>query len=251
MKKLPLIELIVLFALSAAWACAQSQSSSPVSPPAAAPRRVQVDEDTASALIVQKAPIRYPDAARKAGVQGKVVVRVVTSYSGDMKEVTVVSGDPALAHAAADAVKQWKYKPYLVEGSPAEMETQVSINFQIQAPTSPAAPPLGTFRENAYSNDYFSVHYPLSRDWVRETDLMRKKLASEGNTQGTYLLLAAVHIPQDTDPLRADSSFTVFAVNRSGAQDCRRYLELAASNMQSQKVRKTEGRRKPIHHCGP
>jgi TonB family protein len=237
MKKLPLIELIALFVFLAALACAQSQTLS--SPDAE--RRVQVDEATSSEMVVQKAPLQYPDAARKAGTQGKVVLRIVTSFSGDVKEVTVVSGDPALAQAAVDAVKQRKYKPYLVEGSPAEMETQVTFNFQIKAPTPPAAPPLGTFRDDAYSNDYFGVYYPLSRDWVRETDLMRKKLASEGNTQGSYLLLAEVHIPQNTDPLRADSSFIVFAVNRPATQDCRQYLELAANKVQSQKEGKQQG----------
>jgi TonB family protein len=239
MKELVLIASLVF---SATWAFGQSQPSTPTSPPAAAAsHRVQVDADTASALVLQKAPINYPDAARNAGVHGTVVLRVVISYSGDVQEVTVVSGDPALAQAAADAVKQWKYKPYLVEGSPAEMETQVGVNFQIKAPVQPAVPPPGTFRDNAYSNDYFGIYYPLSRDWVRETDLVRSKLASEGDIPGTYVLLAAVHIPQDAAPLRADSSFTVLAANRSGAQDCRQYLEIAASRVQSQREGKQKG----------
>src|ERR1022692_584989 len=241
MKK-PFIELIGLLLFSAACACSQTEPPPPSSPRAAsAPSPVEVAPEAASALVVQKASIKYPDAARKAGIQGPVVLRIVTTYSGEVKEVTVVSGDPALAQAAMDAVKQWKYKPYLVEGSPAEIETQVSINFQIKAPAQPAPPPLGTFSDNAYSNDYFGIYYPVSRDWVRETDLMRGKLASEGNTRGTYVLLAAVHIPQDTSPLRADSSFTVLAANRTDAHDCKQYLELLASNVQSKKEGKQKG----------
>jgi len=202
---------------------------------------VQVDADTASALVVQKAPLKYPDAALKAHVEGTVVLKIVTSYSGDVQEVTVVSGDPALAQAAADAIKQWKYKPYLVDGSPAEMETQVIIGFHLKTSSPPAAPPLGTFRDDAYSNDYFSIFYPLSRDWVRETDLMRSKIASEGNSQGTYVLLAAVHIPQDSEPMKADSSFIVISTNRSGAQDCKQYLEVFANSVQSHKDGKPKG----------
>src|ERR1035437_6280005 len=236
--------LITLWVLLATWAFAQSQPASPnAASTAAVPHRAQVDADTASALVVQKAPLKYPDAALKAGIQGTVVLRVVTSYSGDVKKVPVVSGDSALAQAAVDAVKQWKYKPYLVDGSPAEMETQVIIGFHLKTSPPPAAPPLGTFRDDAYANDYFGIFYPLSRDWVRDTDLTRSKLASEGNTQGTYVLLAEVHIPQDTDSLRADSSFTVFAVNHPGApssQECRQYLEAVASGLRSQK----EGRQK-------
>ncbi len=218
-------------------AASNSQASSP------SPRRVKVSPDVASALVVQKGPLSYPDAARNAGIQGPVVLGVVTNYSGDVEEVTVVSGDPALAPGAADAVKKWKYKPYLVEGLPVEMETQVTINFHLTPHSQPAAAPLGTFRDNAYFNEYFSLYYPLSRDWVRETDLMRSKSASEGNAQGAAVLLAAVHIPQDTDPLKADSSFTVLAVNRSGTppQDCQHYLEALANDVQSRKEGQQKG----------
>lgn len=139
-NKSGLVKLIAIFVLSTAWALAQSQPASPNAASAEpAPRRVQVDADTASTMIVQRAPLAYPEAAFKAGIHGKVVLKVVTSYSGDVKEVTVVSGDPALAQAAVDAVKQRKYKPYLADGLPAEMETQVSFDFQIKAP--PQQPP--------------------------------------------------------------------------------------------------------------
>jgi len=62
------------------------------------------DADSAAALIVQKEPPNYPEAARKDGIQGTVVLKVATAYSGDVKEVTVVSGDPVLARTAADTV---------------------------------------------------------------------------------------------------------------------------------------------------
>jgi TonB family protein len=240
MRKLALVELIALSVFFAGRAFAETQPPSPASRPAAsATHRAQVDAHTASALIVQKAPLKYPEAARKAGIQGTVVLRVVTDYSGDVKEVTVLSGDPVLAQAAADAVKQWKYEPYLVDGAPTEMETQVSINFHLKA--SPPLPPLGTFRDEAYSNDFFGIHYPLSRDWVRETDLMRAQVASEGMNSGTYVLLAALHIPQDATPLRADSSFTVLAVNRPVDQDCKQHLELLVNSLQSLKDGKPKG----------
>jgi len=160
MRKLAFVELIALVVFFLGRAFAQSQPSPSA---ASAPRRAQVDANTASALIVQKAPLKYPDAARNAGVQGTVVLQVVTTYSGDVKELTVVSGDPVLAQAAADAVKQWKYKPYLVEGSPTEMETQVSVNFHLKASPPPAPPPpLGTFRDDAIRTT-FSVSIILSR----------------------------------------------------------------------------------------
>jgi TonB family protein len=104
-EKTALIEWIALFALSVVAAFAQSQPLLPNGLSAGTPRRVDVDEHTASASVVQKTPIHYPDVARNAGIQGTVVLKVVINLSGDVHEVTVVSGDPALAQAAMDAVK--------------------------------------------------------------------------------------------------------------------------------------------------
>ena len=229
------------FLFLAACVFAQSQASPPNSQPTgSSPRRVQVDADAASALVVHKTPISYPDAARKAGIEGKVVLKVITTCSGDVEEVTVVSGDPALAQPAAETVKQWKYQPYLGDGSPAEMETEVSVNFHIQPGPEPRAVPLGLFHEDAYSNEYFGIYYPLSRDWVRETQLTRAKQTPEG----TSILLSAVHIPQDSAPLRADSSLTVLAVGgRSvlAADECRRFLEAVANDLRSRKEGQQKG----------
>jgi TonB family protein len=96
---------------------------------------------------------------------------------------------------------------------------------------------LGTFHDGAYVNDYFGIYYPLSRDWVRETNLVRSKIAAERNRRGTYVLLAAVHIPHTHASLRADSSFNVLAVSRPGAsaQDCKQSLEAMGSELESRK----------------
>jgi TonB family protein len=105
-------------------------------------------------------------------------------------------------------------------------------------------PPLGTFHDDAYSNDYFGIYYPLSRDWVRETDLVRSKIAAERNRQGTYVLLAALHIPQTHETLRADSSFNVLAMHRPGTaslQECKQSLEAMASELQSRKEGEQKG----------
>ena len=245
MNKSALLKSVTMCLFSLAGVFARSQASLPnsLSNGPASPR-VQVDADTASALIVSKATLNYPDAARKAGIEGTVVLKVVTTYSGDVEEVTVVSGDPALAQAAAESVKQWKYKPYLREGSPARMETEVSLTFRIKPRAKAVPAPLGQFHENAYSNDYFGIYYPLSRDWVRETQLTRGKLDSDGKDAGTYVLLAAVHIPQDTDPLKADSSFTVLALGGTHApapDECKGYLGLVADDLHSRKEGQQKG----------
>jgi len=211
--------------------------ASDAAPPAS--HRVKVSEVVASSLVAQKTPLKYPDAARNAGVQGTVVLNVVVSETGDMKEVTVVSGDPLLAQAAADAVKQWKYKPYMVDGATVEMETQLRINFHLKSPEH-TQPTLGAFKDGTYSNEFFDFEYPLSRDWVQETQAMRKKVAVDGQSPGMYVLLATVHIPQQTAPLEADSSFVLSAVDSAG-RNCEQYLQGLADALHSRKQAKQKG----------
>jgi TonB family protein len=198
-----------------------------------------VPEVTASSLIAEKTPLKYPDAARNAGLQGTVVLNIVVAETGEVKEVSAASGDPLLAQAAADAVKHWKYKPYAVDGVPAEMETQVSINFHLKSPER-AAPSLGTFRDGTYSNEFFNFNYPLSRDWVRETEAMRERVSAGGQSSGMYVLIAAVHIPQQTAPLEADSSFVLSALD-SGGRNCEQYLKALAASLHSQNEAQVKG----------
>jgi protein TonB len=205
--------------------------------------RVKVASAEATNFVVQKAPVKYPDAARDAGTEGAVVLGVIVGDSGEVKEVTVISGNPALALAAAEAMKQWKYKPYVVDGLPAEMETEVTFNFRIRAKVEPArapAPPLGAFRDDTYSNEYFGLSYPLSHDWIRETQLVQKKVASEAPHQGTYVLLAAVYVPQNAELSQVNSSFTLLAVDRSGSA-CKQYLDAGAASLQLHKEGKQKG----------
>jgi TonB family protein len=203
---------------------------------------VKVLQDVASALVIQKSPLKYPDAARAAGIEGTVVLRIIVSDTGAVKEVTPISGDPVLGQPTADSVKQWKYRPYAVNGVPVEMETELSINFHLK-PTALAAPPLGTFKDEAYFNDVLNIYYPLSRDWVRETEIMRKKAAANAQPSGTYVLLAAVHIPQHTAPLEADSSFVFSALGGGpgSTESCDKYIEALGAGIHSSKQGKQKG----------
>jgi TonB family protein len=203
---------------------------------------VRVSQDVASALVVQKSPLKYPDAARAADIEGTVVLRIVVGNTGAVKEVAVISGDPILAEPTADSVKQWKYKPYEVNGVPVEMETELSINFHIK-PSQTSPPPLGTFKDEAYSNAFLGILYPLSRDWVRETEIMRKKAAADTQPPATYVLLAAVHVPQHTAPLEADSSFVLSAVSGGpgSRESCDKYIQALGAEIHSSKQGKQNG----------
>jgi protein TonB len=208
----------------------------------ASPQPVKVSQDASSALILQKSPLNYPDAPRAAGIEGTVVLRIIVSDTGTVKEVTILSGNPILGQPTADSVKQWKYKPYVLNGVPVEMETELSINFHIKPPQS-SPPPLGTFKDETYSNDFLEIQYPLSRDWVRETEIMRKKSATDAQSARTYVLLAAVHIPQHTAPLEADSSFVLSAleVDAGSRENCDKYIQALGTEIHSSKQGQQKG----------
>ncbi len=97
-----------------------------------APMRIRVSEGVSERLLVKKVEPQYPEEARHVRIQGSVILNAVIDTRGDVENVTLVSGHPALAPAAVDAVKQWKYKPYLLNGQPVKVETQVTVSFQLR-----------------------------------------------------------------------------------------------------------------------
>jgi protein TonB len=73
----------------------------------------------------------YPREARKNHVQGDVILQATIDKEGNVAGLKVVRGEPILADAAVEAVKQWKYRPYLLNGEAVEVETQLLIKFHM------------------------------------------------------------------------------------------------------------------------
>jgi protein TonB len=101
--------------------------------PAPAPvlQTVSVSQGISQGLIIKKIAPSYPATALHLRVQGSVQLLATITKKGDISAVKVMSGDPSLARAAMDAVRQWKYKPYLLDGNPVEIQTQVTVNFKL------------------------------------------------------------------------------------------------------------------------
>jgi periplasmic protein TonB len=107
-------------------------SSTPtVAPHIATPTRVRVSSGVSSGLLIRRVNPTYPPLARQARIQGTVILQAQISKDGSIENLTLVSGHPMLAPAAIEAVKQWKYKPYLLNGEPVEVDTQVQVNFTL------------------------------------------------------------------------------------------------------------------------
>jgi protein TonB len=107
-------------------------SSTPVAvPKIATPQRVRVSSGVSTGLLIRKVPPTYPPLARQARIQGVVVLQAQISKDGTIQNLQLISGHPMLAPAAIEAVKQWRYKPYLLNGEPVEVDTQVQVNFTL------------------------------------------------------------------------------------------------------------------------
>ncbi len=107
-------------------------SSQPVAvPKVAAPQRVRVSQGVSAGLLIKKVQPNYPPLARQARIQGQVVLQAEISKEGTIQNLQLISGHAMLAPAAIEAVKQWRYKPYLLNGEPVAVETQVIVNFSL------------------------------------------------------------------------------------------------------------------------
>ncbi|HEX9200042.1 MAG TPA: TonB family protein [Acidobacteriaceae bacterium] len=100
-------------------------------------RPVRVSPGVAAGMAISQPPPVYPADAKAARVQGVVVLHAIISKEGTIEDVNVISGPPTLVMSAVDAVRQWKYKPYLLNGEPTEVETTINVNYTLaDAPDS-------------------------------------------------------------------------------------------------------------------
>jgi protein TonB len=92
---------------------------------------LSVSQGVSQGLLFKKVQPKYPASALRSRVEGAVQLMATISKTGDISVVRILAGDSQLAHAAVDAVKQWKYKPYLLNGEPVEIQTQITVNFKL------------------------------------------------------------------------------------------------------------------------
>ncbi len=86
-------------------------------------------------ILTRVDPI-YPAEAKSKGIQGVVVLSATIGADGTVQQLSLISGPPDLGTAALDAVRQWTYRPYLLNGEPTEVNTTVTVNFHLNGPPS-------------------------------------------------------------------------------------------------------------------
>lgn len=93
--------------------------------------RIRVGGNVQAASLIRQVTPVYPPIARTAHIQGTVVLHAIIAKDGTVKELEYISGPPLLMHAAMDAVREWRYKPTLLNTQPVEVETTISVIFNI------------------------------------------------------------------------------------------------------------------------
>jgi protein TonB len=104
----------------------------PVAPPAPHPvvRPIRISSMLQGSLLHQVQPT-YPPLARTTRIQGPVVLAAIINKAGAIENLRVISGHPMLVKAALDAVSEWRYRPYILNNEPVEVETQITVNFTL------------------------------------------------------------------------------------------------------------------------
>jgi TonB family protein len=104
---------------------------SPAAMPGGAPQRINLSGNVQTANLVTKITPVYPPLAKQARIQGSVRMTAIIGTEGQVVDLQLVSGHPLLAEAAMDAVRQWIYRPTLLNGQPVEVITQIDVNFTL------------------------------------------------------------------------------------------------------------------------
>jgi protein TonB len=81
--------------------------------------------------LIYRVQPSYPTLARQARIQGSVQLRAVISKNGTIGNLSILGGHAMLVASAIEAVKQWRYRPYLLNGEPIEVETEITVNFML------------------------------------------------------------------------------------------------------------------------
>jgi protein TonB len=95
------------------------------------PQTIRVGGNVQQANLISKVNPVYPPLAKQARIQGVVHLTTTIGADGAVQNLEVISGHPLLVQAAMEAVKQWLYKPTLLNGSPVAVITQVDVNFTL------------------------------------------------------------------------------------------------------------------------
>jgi TonB family protein len=141
----PIFKILAGYALALALAQFCLAQDSPPTPPSAPGNPPTKCCAHALKIVVAPRPVSvvrpaYPKGARKKKIEGSVLLRATVALDGSLRDITVVSGDPILADAALEAVRQWRYQPSKVNGEPIEAQHEITVTFKRDESTAQIGP---------------------------------------------------------------------------------------------------------------
>ncbi len=92
---------------------------------------LKLSESVAEGLLISKVPPAYPEQAKKLKLEGPVQLEARIGIDGSISDVKAISGNDLLAHAATEAVRKWKYRPYVVNGHAVDIATRITVDFKL------------------------------------------------------------------------------------------------------------------------
>jgi protein TonB len=121
---MPITRFLAIPALVALAAFAVAQGNPP-------PKHLRVSSGVANSLKAHNVQPHYPREAQEQGIQGDVLLQATIDTKGKLVDIKIVQGDPILVKASVDAVKKWKYRPYILNGEPVDVDTTIKIQFHL------------------------------------------------------------------------------------------------------------------------
>jgi TonB family protein len=171
--------MVFLFFALTGFMIAQTNDPSNQGPAkASSPSAPAVPDSTKLELLEH--PLAYPPEAKEKGIQGQVIVSVSVSATGDVTAVEPVSGDPILSRAAVDAVKVWKFKPYIKDGKPIRVTGNLPLNFELPGAESLEPEPVTIVK----------AHYPDSdvENGIQGQVVIRAHITESGDVDNVELV---------------------------------------------------------------
>jgi TonB family protein len=170
------------------------------------PTRIKLGGQVVAAKLVSQPQPEYPPLARETRIEGNVILHVIIGVDGAVKEVAVESGHPLLVQSALDAVRQWHYRPTLLNGKPAEVDTTVTVTFKLAPSASlsePSAEPAATLKReqdalNAVDPDTAADIRRLM-EVVGTKNIMPQMFESQMQPVREQLLTSLKNLPADID----------------------------------------------------
>jgi periplasmic protein TonB len=91
---------------------------------------MKISQGVSQGMLIKSVPPKYPRAAVASHLQGDVQIEATITKEGNVLNPKVIKGGPILGEAALEAVRQWRYKPYYLDGQPVQVQTQITVKFK-------------------------------------------------------------------------------------------------------------------------